>query len=200
MSLIGLLHESKIHGRRIGSLRRHLVSLIPEHGIVLDVGCGDGQLAGLLDEALPHAFFRGMDVLVRPQTAIPVERFDGVTIPMPDNSVDTVMMVDVLHHTEDPQILMREAKRVASKWIVLKDHTRDGLFANTTLRFMDWIGNARHGVALPYNYLSGSEWDKLFEQIDVKVDQWIANPRLYGRPGDWVFGRSLHFLARLAVQ
>ena len=95
---------------------------------------------------------------------------------------------------------MREAKRVARHWIVLKDHTRNGWLARPTLRLMDWVGNASHGVALPYNYLSQNEWDRLFSDTEVTVDRWIYKPRLYGRPGDWVFGRSLHFLARLSVK
>ena len=41
---------------------------------------------------------------------------------------------------------------MAARGIVLKDHTRNGLFSGSTLRFMDWVGNARHGVRLPYNY------------------------------------------------
>ncbi len=140
-----------------------------------------------------------MDVLVRPETKIPVEKFDGVRIPLDDNSVDTVMMVDVLHHTENPEILVREAKRVARKWFVLKDHTRNGLLAYSTLRFMDWVGNARHGVALPYNYLSKSEWDDLIARAGLRVEQWNNKPEMYGAPADWIFGRSLHFVARLTT-
>ena len=117
-----------------------------------------------------------------------------------DNSFDTVMMVDVLHHTEDPEILVREAKRVARNWLVLKDHTCDGIGAYPTLRLMDWVGNAGHGGALPYNYLSQHEWDDLFHRVGMTVESWDGQPNLYGNPGDWLFGRSLHFVARLAVE
>ena len=197
MKLIENIHEKSVYGRRIGSLQKHLSAMLPETGTVLDVGCGDGLLASLLAEQLPNTKFQGIDVLIRPETKIPVAEFDGLTIPMEDNSVDAVMMVDVLHHTEDPEILVREAKRVARKWFVLKDHTRNGLLANSTLRFMDWVGNARHGVVLPYNYLSKSEWDTVFANVGMTVDEWNAKPKMYGPLVDLVFGRSLHFVARM---
>jgi len=199
MKTINEFHEKSIHGRRVDSLARHLSGLLPRKGTVLDVGCGDGLLASLLAKACPKTEFRGIDVLIRDGTHIPVDFFNGFEIPFADDQFDAIMLVDVLHHTENPETLLREAKRVARDHIILKDHTRDGILANSTLRFMDWVGNAHHGVALPYNYLSKNEWHELFANLDLKIDRWIGKPRMYGQPGDWVFGRSLHFVARLNV-
>ena len=95
-------------------------------------------------------------------------------------------------------VLLREACRVAKKALVIKDHTRNGLFANTTLRFMDSIGNAHHGVALPFNYWSKQQWDAAFESLDLQVDIWLSSLKLYPIPADWLFGRSLHFATRLS--
>ena len=200
MKLLNKIHQKSVHSRRVDSLTNHLVELMGRTGNVLDVGCGDGLLASLLAAKLPYAGFYGIDVLVRENTHVPVGYFDGVKIPFDDNSFDTVMMVDVLHHTDEPAILMREAKRVAKDHIILKDHTRDGWLANSTLRFMDWVGNAHHGVALPYNYLSRSEWNSMFANLDLEVETWNGKPNIYGNPADWVFGRSLQFVARLTVK
>ena len=46
------------------------------------------------------------------------------------------MFVDVLHLTDDPVLLLREAARVARNTIVIKDHTLDGFAAAATVRFM----------------------------------------------------------------
>ena len=199
MNAIAKLHEKRVHGRRVDSLLRNLKELIPENSSVLDVGCGDGLLASLIQEQVSGSKIQGIDVLMRPETKIPIAAFDGTTIPLQDNSVDVVMMVDVLHHTDDPEILIREAKRVASKWFVIKDHTRNGLLAYWTLRFMDWVGNAHHGVALPYNYLSKEEWHRLFERNEMPIETWNPKLDIYAMPADLVFGRSLHFCARLDV-
>src|SRR5436853_900966 len=125
-----------------------------------------------------------------------IKHFDGITIPYPDMSFDTVMFVDVLHHTVDPSALLREAQRVANT-VLIKDHFREGILANLTLRLMDWVGNARHGVALPYIYWSRSEWSAAFEAAHLEVSDIKTSLGLYPRPASWMFERSLHFVARL---
>ena len=197
MNVVAKLHSSKIHGKRISSLLKNLADLVPQQGRLLDVGCGDGLLASLLAEQTPQCQIQGIDVLVRSQTKIPVQEFDGSRIPMDDNSVDAVMMIDVLHHTDDPEILVREARRVARQWLIIKDHNRNGFMANSTLRLMDWVGNAYNGVALPYNYLSKQEWNELFDRTSLAIETYRPKLGLYGMPGDLVFGRDLHFVARL---
>jgi hypothetical protein len=103
----------------------------------------------------------------------------------------------VLHHTDDPYALLREAVRVARKSIIIKDHLINGLLAEPTLRFMDWIGNARYGVASPGNYWHRSQWEEAFEKLALTPVDWLEKLELYPKAVDMWFGRSLHFLARL---
>ena len=109
------------------------------------------------------------------------------------------MFVDVLHHTRDPQALLREARRVARRSLIIKDHARDGVAAGPTLRFMDWGGNARHGVALPYNYWPRWRWDDAFRRLGLTVESWDRDLCLYPPPAHWLFDRSLHFTTRLDI-
>ena len=197
MSLIERIHGGYVHRRRVHVLSEHLVNLIPQHARVLDVGCGDGLLAHLIMSKRPELELKGIDVFVREQTYIPVVEFNGEVIPYPDESFDVVTFVDVLHHTEDPTVLLREATRVASRAIVIKDHTRDGALAGVTLRFLDWVGNARHSVALPYNYWPEQRWHDVFDALGLTIREWNKHLGLYPGPADWFFGRSLHFVARV---
>ena len=121
--MIQQLHQQHVHTRRVRILAQHLAKLIPQHAAVLDVGCGDGLLASLVQQLRPDLNISGIEVLVRNQTAIPIMPFDGEHIPSADHSVDVVMFVDVLHHTRDQMVLLREAKRVARQCILIKDHT-----------------------------------------------------------------------------
>lgn len=199
MSLIDHLHDRYVHTRRVRVLSDHLAKLIPQGVRVLDVGCGDGLVSHLIMKRLPNVQLRGIDVLVRKQTYIPVDWFDGRVIPYGERSFDLVMLVDMLHHTDNPMIPLREAVRVARRAILIKDVTCDGVFAGPTLRFMDWVGNARHGVALPYNYWLRRQWCDAFDALGLRVAAWEQDLKLYPPPLEWVFGRSFHFIARLDV-
>jgi SAM-dependent methyltransferase len=199
MSVLERLHGGYVHTRRIRVLSRHIAPLLPDGAKVLDVGCGDGRLAARLLELRPDLSIEGVDVLVRTDTAIPVRPFDGAHLPYGAASVDVVLLVDVLHHTDDPSVLLREAARVARSGVLLKDHLREGVAARLTLRCMDWVGNARHNVQLPYNYWSRSQWSAAFEELGLAVKRWQASLHLYPVPASWLFDRSLHFVALLRV-
>ena len=197
-NLHGKLHEKAVFDRRIRVLASTIVQFIPPGARVLDIGCGSGTLAKAIMELRPDVSIEGIDVLVRPGTAIRVIEYDGETIPWPDKHFDIALFVDVLHHTDAPARLVAEAKRVAKAGVVIKDHFRDGAFANLTLRLMDWVGNAAHGVRLPYNYLSHAEWRQLWSNLDLEVDGQVDHLGLYPRPFSWLFDRRLHFVARLS--
>jgi SAM-dependent methyltransferase len=186
-----------VHSRRVRVLRDRLASLLPQGARVLDVGAGDGFLGFEVQRTRPDVALSGIDVLVRGDTKIPVTAFDGSTIPFPSKSFDVVMFVDVLHHTLDPLVLLREAVRVARHSIVIKDHRLDGVLAGSTLAFMDWIGNARHGVSLPNNYWPERRWRDTFAELGLGIGAWHTDLGLYPGLADRVFGRSLHFVARL---
>jgi len=198
-ALLDRVHGQYVHNRRIRILSERIDVLLPHGARVLDVGCGDGLLDKLILQRRPDLEITGCDVLVRPDTHIRVLGFDGATLPADDRSYDVVLFVDVLHHTNDPRRLLVEAARVARDRLVIKDHTADGLLAYPTLRFMDWVGNARHGVRLTYNYLARHQWDELMDEIGLRP---IAHQRklgLYPWYADWWFGRGLHFVGTFAV-
>jgi SAM-dependent methyltransferase len=199
MTLVGRIHGGFVRDRRVSVLGKHLAQFVAPDAHVLDVGCGDGALAARLHSLRPDIRIEGVDVLAREHTAIPVRLFDGARLPYADASVDTVLMVDVLHHTDDPLMLLRESARVARFEVVVKDHLLEGFGARLTLRGMDWVGNARHGVRLPYNYWSRAEWNRAFDQLGLVVRRWQTALHLYPVPPSWLFDRSLHFLAVLDV-
>jgi SAM-dependent methyltransferase len=197
LQAVGTLHDSLVVGRRIEVLSSWFAKLAPANSRILDIGCGDGLLAAVISRKRPDLTFRGLEVLPRQHTHIPVEMFDGSGIPFEDRSFDAVLFSDVLHHTVDPAALLREACRVTRRHLLLKDHYLKGIAASQRLRFMDWVGNARFGVALPYNYWGESRWREAWQQLGLQVEELITDLRLYPDPADWIFGAQLHFVARL---
>ena len=195
--MLGTAHEQLVYGRRIRVLTRHLTELLPRGARVLDVGSGDGLLAARVMAARPDLTICGVDVLARPTSHIPVEMFDGVRLPFADRSFDAVMMVDVLHHASEQDALLREMARVTRGVVVIKDHLVEGVLAHPTLRFMDWVGNVRHGVALPYAYWTRDRWQQAFQGARLRISHWRGRLALYPWPASVVFDRRLHFVAVL---
>jgi len=196
--VIGRIHQAMVFGRRAAALSEHLALLLPNGATVLDIGCGEGTLAASLMERRPDVKISGVDVLVRPHSRIPVRAFDGTHLPFGDKTFDVALLVDVLHHTDDPVVMLREADRVARRHVVLKDHALRGLAARPTLIAMDWVGNAHAGVRLPYNYWTPEQWTDAFDVLGLTVEQHIDRLDMYPRPARWLFDRRLHFIAVLS--
>ena len=189
--------NSRFYNRRIWILSRALAKAIPGRGKVLDIGCGDGQLALALMRLRPDLKIEGVDVVPRPKTLIPVAQYDGIKLPFEDKSFDYVTIVDVLHHTNDPSVVLTEASRVARHGVVIKDHLREGFLSQETLAFMDWCGTIGDGVPLPYNFLSRTEWQGAFFKSKLQLVESNEKLDIYLPPARWVFDRTLHFVSYL---
>lgn len=197
MNFFDKTHGDLVYPRRVSQLAHIIAEMLPAKAQVLDVGCGDGLLSSEIAKLRADVCISGIDVLIRPQPLIQVSKFDGKTIPYRNASFDIVMLIDVLHHTEDPIVLLRESKRISRQAIVIKDHTRNGPLAAQRLRFMDWVGNARHGVVLPYNYWRKERWRVELERLQLKTECWLEDLNLYPWWANWIFGSSLQFIARV---
>ena len=195
--VLDAVHGGLVHKRRARVLSKHFAELIPAGATVLDVGCGDGLIGSLLQRARPDLEVRGIDIAARAEARLPVAEFDGVSIPYGDDEFDAVMLVDVLHHADQPHALLAEAARVAGKVVVLKDVTPLGPLSHATLRLMDWIGNARHGVPLPYDFWSQEQWREAFAELDLRAEDERRRLGLYPIPFRYLFEKRMHFILRL---
>ena len=197
---IGQWHRTFVFERRARVLAEMLAARIPAGASVLDVGCGDGTIGRHIADARPDLRIEGVEVMARPTCRIPCREFDGTTLPFPDAAYDVCLFVDVLHHTTDPVPLLREARRVARAFVVIKDHLRESALDDLTLKFMDWVGNKPHGVRLPYNYQSRAQWTAHFGVSGLTEASWSTAVPLYPPPMSLVFGRRLHFIGALAAR
>jgi SAM-dependent methyltransferase len=197
VSIVGRWHQSLVFGRRVRVLSEALAAEIPGNSSVLDIGCGDGSIASLIQSVVPGVQMQGIETSERPACRIPCHSFDGIRIPFPDAAFDICMFVDVLHHTNSIREILAEAARVSRRFILVKDHLCESALDFRTLQFMDWVGNRAHGVVLPYNYQSKAQWLTLFGDCGLKARSWNGALRLYPAPFNAVFGRNLHFSALL---
>jgi SAM-dependent methyltransferase len=171
-----------------------LADLVPAGAAVLDVGCGDGTIGDLIKQMKPTALVRGLEVAPRPSCLIECAGFDGVSIPLSDASVDVCLFVDVLHHTANIAGLLREARRVTRRFVLIKDHLCESKFDRALLSFMDWVGNRAYGISLPYNYQSKAQWDQILSACGLRGVIWNQALPLYPLLLNRLFGRGLHFV------
>jgi ubiquinone/menaquinone biosynthesis C-methylase UbiE len=190
-----IAHRKLLMGRRVHQISKNISNIIPEDVVsVLDVGSGTGEMSQAIRSYRPELTFSGVDVYIRPKTFIPVVKYDGNVLPFDGNSFDAIIIVDVLHHCNNPVSVLKECARVAKRWVIIKDHVSDSILDSKLLKFMDWVGNRAHGVVLPYNYLSTSGWNTAFDTAGLKVVTEVKRLNLYPNPFDIIFGGSLHCL------
>jgi hypothetical protein len=162
------LDENVFFPHRYAELTERLRPHLADVTSVLDVGASCGRLARRLMDAT-GCHIVGIDVCLQPHSQIEVLRYDGRTFPFPDGRFDCVMMVDMLHHSIDIAQMLREACRVARRYVLIKDHYSDTPLDLAGLRLADYLGNAPYGVSLPYNYLRPEEWSGLFHRHGLKA-------------------------------
>ncbi len=171
--ILAQINESILFPLRRFYLTRLLSSYFDSGQQVLDLGASDGRLAAAIQRRLQKSdiavMFQGCDICLQPETHIPICHYDGKKIPFADNSFDVVMIVDVLHHANEPHNLIREAQRVARHFIVVKDHYWQSQKDLISLRFADYIGNYPYDINLPYRFWTLSEWEKVFLENNMNV-------------------------------
>jgi SAM-dependent methyltransferase len=190
-------HHSFVFQRRTRVLAEMLAAELPTGVSVLDVGCGDGTVGSLIAQHRPDVRVEGVEFLVRSECKIECRSFDGLTLPFPNDTFDVCLFVDVLHHTQDVSVLLREAVRVSRSFILIKDHLDENLLDDAILRFMDWVGNRPHGVTLTYNYQSRKQWISHFANCGILEVSWNTKIPLYPPPFGRLVGRGLHFISLL---
>ena len=100
------------------------MSMVEKGEKVLDIGCGDGLLLQALSQK--GAIVSGMDISEEGVRQCREKGFDASlfdvsteSLPFADKTFDTVIILDVLEHVYEPELLLKEAARVSKKHIVI---------------------------------------------------------------------------------
>ena len=87
--------------------------------VIMDIGCSSGFLIEKIKLAIPESFVIGADVVLGPLTnlsasnpEIPLLHFDLTKCPLPNDSLDAVVLLNVLEHIEDHALAIRQLYRI----------------------------------------------------------------------------------------
>lgn len=146
---------------------------------ILDLGCGSGIIGKAFQDFF-QAEVIGVDIGDKRVEDIPFKIIDGKNIPFPDNYFDTVLIAYVLHHASDPVSLLKEAKRISRKNIIIYEDIPEGFLAKFLCTFHGTIFNIFfQNKKQQYHFKKPKEWEEIFRQIRLKevcVRKFISNP------------------------
>lgn len=156
--------------RKVGrayDMALEIARIIPRGSEVLDVGCGNGFIAHHLSAMLATNVL-GIDLANSAEAPIDYRRFDGTRFPLPNDSVDAVLLCYVLHHAQDVCAVLSEVRRVLRNGgfaIIYEDIPRTWWD-----RFICWVHDrqwrSRSGTC---TFRHDSQWHWLFESFGFET-------------------------------
>jgi len=105
--------------RRARKALRRYIRTRPEDVTLLEVGCSSGFLVRELRKDWPRSLVIGSDYLAEPLRRLaarldptPLVRFDLVQCPLPEASIDGVVLLNVLEHIDDDASAIAQVARI----------------------------------------------------------------------------------------
>jgi len=139
---------------------------IEKKDLIVDVGSGPGSVSYLLKRqgyrVVPIDVGRNQFI----DEAVPV-LYDGKNMPFKDAQFDVALISTVLHHTQNPELVIKEAKRVASKIIIIEDIVLNPI-QKQLLKLTDSILNLEF-VGHPFNFRTDAAWKETFKNLNFEL-------------------------------
>ena len=145
---------------------------------ILDVGCNSGIVIKAFADRF-KAKVIGVDIEDNRILPIAFRLTDGDYLPFSENSFDVVLIAYVLHHAQNPFNLLREAKRVSRRKIIIYEDLPEGFlpklrcwFHQTTYNLFFQNSNQK------FNFKTEKEWQKTFDELGLIV---VKNKRVLAK-------------------
>jgi len=151
---------------RARDMVQKIQSFLDKKDLILDIGSGTCNICEILSnkgykitplDVQNLSFVDYMNPII----------YDGTKIPFNDDKYDKSLILTVLHHTPEPEKILREAKRVSKRIIIIEDIYTNWLHKYVTY-FFDSLLNLEF-VGHPHTNKNDKQWKKTFEKLGLKL-------------------------------
>lgn len=134
---------------------------------VLDIGSGYGTVTSVLRSQ--GLFVTAVDV--EDQSITPDFKpvvYDGIGLPFPSDSFEFSLLLTVLHHTPDPELVLAEAARVGKKVLVIED-----VYKSRLQKYLTWFTDSLLNFEFkghPHTNKSRVGWNETCERLGLSFE------------------------------
>lgn len=152
-----------MHKRKLDYLMAKIKPNLIGVNSVLDLGCGSGEISRVLIDTGYDV--TSVDVIDKSKVdGLKVIIYDGKELSVfADKKFDLVLLVTVLHHVKDFETVLKEAKRVGKKVMVIED-----VYENSWEKFWTMFWDSALNLEFfghPHSNKSNSEWKEVFNRL-----------------------------------
>jgi len=158
---------------------------------ITDIGCGDGLVSWFLRKKDRNILLTDVNFYLDKRVNFPFYQYtEGKSLNFIDIA-DTSLLITVLHHTKNPIYLLQQTRKITKMRLLVIEsvigvekyngspesylYELDFDQQRKYAIFFDWFYNRvlHKDVSVPYNYLTISNWKKVFEADQWNVSQTI---------------------------
>ncbi len=165
VAALGLCYNAHMLAQpaRVDPIIASFASIIQQHCRIIDIGAGKGLLA--LEMARQFsAQVTLVDVAQYNHTDLPLTVSDSRLLAFADDSFDYALLSFVLHHSPNPDLILREALRVARR-VVIVENVVSGRIRGAVTRLIDSWPAIRYGTPPCHFVKTREEWMDLLDQF-----------------------------------
>jgi len=148
--------------RKLRWMKDHLTFM----GSHIEIGSGPGSVLDVMRRQ--NYDIEGLDIRdtsyredLRPTL------YDGQVMPFCKHAYDTALLPTILHHTQDPESIIREAARIAKRVIIIEDVYDNRVMEWLTKRFDSLMNLEFFGH--PHSNRSDKDWLATFERLGLSI-------------------------------
>jgi len=143
---------------------------LPKPGSVLDLGGGSGEIGAMMQMNGNEVTIADIRDWRGPNAQnLPFLAIANNTIPLDSNSIDAVVVLMALHHSNNPLRMLAEAFRVARHDVIVIESVTNTLEEYLYGCWIDWFYNrvlhyvedAELRIPVPCNFLPATGWEQL---------------------------------------